>query len=103
MRLSEVKPGMKGTAWTVFQGTEPEAVPLVEVAAGTGARATGARRIWLDGRPAQAQGYERASLGRGDRVIGPAIVEQADTTVLVPAGDAATVDRFGNLLIRREA
>src|SRR5580692_8649704 len=28
MRLSEVKPGMKGTAWTVFQGTEPEAVPV---------------------------------------------------------------------------
>jgi hypothetical protein len=28
MRLSEVKAGMKGTAWTVFQGTEPEAVPV---------------------------------------------------------------------------
>jgi len=85
-----------------LRGVRPR-VPLVEVAAGTGAQATGARRIWLDGRPAQAQVYERASLGRGDRVIGPAIVEQADTTVLVPAGDAATVDRFGNLLIRREA
>jgi N-methylhydantoinase A len=85
-----------------LRGVRPR-VPLVEVAAGTGAKATGARRIWLDGRPAQAQVYERASLGRGDRVIGPAIVEQADTTVLVPAGDAATVDRFGNLLIRREA
>ena len=28
MRLAEVKPGMKGTAWTVFQGTEPEPVPI---------------------------------------------------------------------------
>ena len=28
MHLSEVKPGMKGIAWTVFQGTEPEAVPI---------------------------------------------------------------------------
>jgi hypothetical protein len=28
MKLSEVKPGMKGVAWTVFQGTEPEAVPI---------------------------------------------------------------------------
>ena len=28
MPLSEVKQGMKGTAWTVFQGTEPEAVPV---------------------------------------------------------------------------
>ena len=85
-----------------LRGVRPR-VPLVEVAAGTGAKAIGARRVWFEGRPAQAQVYERASLGGGDRVIGPAIVEQADTTVLVPAGDAATVDRFGNLLIRREA
>jgi hypothetical protein len=28
MKLSEIKPGMKATAWTVFQGTEPEAVPV---------------------------------------------------------------------------
>ncbi|HLK69519.1 MAG TPA: hypothetical protein VKU19_39085 [Bryobacteraceae bacterium] len=28
MHLSEVKTGMKGTAWTVFQGTQPEPVPI---------------------------------------------------------------------------
>lgn len=28
MRLSEVKPGMKGTAWTVLQGAEPEPIPI---------------------------------------------------------------------------
>jgi hypothetical protein len=28
MPLSEVKPGMKGTAWTVFAGTTPEPVPI---------------------------------------------------------------------------
>src|SRR3989441_8497023 len=28
MRLSEVKPGMKGIAWTVFQGAEAEPVPI---------------------------------------------------------------------------
>ncbi|MFZ0937416.1 MAG: hypothetical protein WA015_24060, partial [Bryobacteraceae bacterium] len=26
--LDQVKPGMKGVAWTVFQGTEPEPVPI---------------------------------------------------------------------------
>ena len=26
--LDQIKPGMKGVAWTVFQGTEPEAVPV---------------------------------------------------------------------------
>src|SRR5579883_2881378 len=28
LRSSELKPGMKGYAWTVFQGTEPEPVPI---------------------------------------------------------------------------
>ena len=28
MPIAEVKQGMKGTAWTVFQGTEPEPVPV---------------------------------------------------------------------------
>ena len=28
MPLSQIKPGMKATAWTVFQGTEPEPVPI---------------------------------------------------------------------------
>src|SRR5947209_12508566 len=28
MPLSEIKPGMKATAWTVFQGTEAEPVPI---------------------------------------------------------------------------
>lgn len=28
MKSAEIKPGMKGTAWTVFEGTEPEAVPV---------------------------------------------------------------------------
>jgi hypothetical protein len=28
MRLNEIKPGMKAIAWTVFQGTEPEPVPI---------------------------------------------------------------------------
>ncbi|MEO7650377.1 MAG: hypothetical protein ABIZ80_07900, partial [Bryobacteraceae bacterium] len=28
LKSSELKPGMKATAWTVFQGTEPEAIPI---------------------------------------------------------------------------
>ncbi|MBV8903614.1 MAG: hypothetical protein JOZ22_08265 [Acidobacteriia bacterium] len=31
MPLKEIKPGMKAIDWTVFQGTEPEPVP-VEIA-----------------------------------------------------------------------
>jgi N-methylhydantoinase A len=78
-------------------------VPLREIAAGPAAPAArGLRRVWIDGRPTEARVFDRDALGRGARVVGPAIVEQADTTVLVPTEHAADVDRFGNLLIRRE-
>jgi len=85
-----------------LRGVRPR-VPLVETPAGRGAAPTGERRIWLDGRPVRARVYERARLGHGDQVAGPAILEQPDTTVLVPAGEVARADRFGNLLITREA
>ncbi len=85
-----------------LRGLRPR-VPLAEVGAGTGVAPIGERRLWLDGAPVRARVYDRATLGRGDRVVGPAIVEQPDTTVLVPSADVADVDRFGNLLIRRGA
>jgi len=36
------------------------------------------------------------------RVVGPAVLEQPDTTVFVDPGLVAEVDRFGNLVITRE-
>jgi N-methylhydantoinase A len=79
-------------------------VPLEELPAGEAAPAPrGRRRIWLDGRPTEARVFDRGALGRGARLEGPAIVEQPDTTVLVPGGHVGEVDRFGNLMIRRES
>jgi len=76
-------------------------VPLREIAAGAVApEPRGSRAIWLDGKSADARVFDRDALGRGARLAGPAIVEQPDTTVLVPAGHTAEVDRFGNLLVR---
>jgi N-methylhydantoinase A len=43
--------------------------------------------------------FNRASLGRGARLVGPAIVEQPDTTVVIDPGATAVVDGLGNLVI----
>lgn len=43
--------------------------------------------------------FDRAALAPGHVVVGPAIVEQMDTTVLVFPGDRCAVDRWGNLVI----
>jgi len=58
----------------------------------------GRRPIFLDGKFWEASVYDRARLPAGATFAGPAIVEQYDTTTLVPSGFAVTVDRFGNLI-----
>jgi N-methylhydantoinase A len=45
--------------------------------------------------------YERARLPRGARLAGPAIVEQSDTTTVIPPGVTAVVDEAGTLRLRR--
>jgi N-methylhydantoinase A len=52
---------------------------------------------------ANAYVYDRARLGADDRIAGPAIVEQYDSTTVVLADQALMVDDFGNLLITEEA
>ena len=43
--------------------------------------------------------YDRARLGGGARIEGPAVIEQTDTTVLVPPGASARVDDYLNIVI----
>jgi N-methylhydantoinase A len=47
--------------------------------------------------------FERDGLREGDRLAGPAIVEQMDCTTVVPPGFTARVDAFLNLLLRSDA
>jgi N-methylhydantoinase A/oxoprolinase/acetone carboxylase beta subunit len=43
--------------------------------------------------------YDRVKLRAGNRLRGPAIVNQYDSTTVIPPGIAAHVDRFGNIVI----
>ncbi len=43
--------------------------------------------------------YERGALRAGQRITGPAVIEQYDTTTVVPPGLAAEIDRLGNIVI----
>jgi len=46
--------------------------------------------------------YDRAKLGAGHSFDGPSIVEQTDSTTVVPPDAAVEVDALGNILIRSE-
>ena len=50
--------------------------------------------------PVRVAVYARDDLGTGTRLAGPCIVEQPDATTVVLAGQAARVDRFGNLCLK---
>ena len=43
--------------------------------------------------------YDRYSLKANNEIQGPAIVEQMDTTIVIPPRQRARVDRFGNIIM----
>lgn len=61
------------------------------------------RPVWFCGKEVTADVYQRTDLPIGGRIIGPAVVEAADSTVCLPPAMEAVVDRLGNLVISRSA
>jgi len=60
---------------------------------------SGKRPVYFGGRFHPTPTYRRSALAAGNRIKGPALVEEyASTTVLMP-GDAMEVDALGNLVI----
>jgi N-methylhydantoinase A len=57
------------------------------------------RAVWFDGVSHDAAIYQREVLEAGAKFSGPAIVEQFDSTTVVPPGMSARVDAFLNILI----
>jgi N-methylhydantoinase A len=61
---------------------------------------TGRRPVYLDGKFRPTSTYARAALTAGNRISGPALIEEyAATTVLLP-GDRLEVDAGGHLVIK---
>jgi N-methylhydantoinase A len=62
---------------------------------------TGSREVWMmeAGGFVTATLYDRAKLKAGNVVQGPAIIDQMDTTTVVPMDTTATVDAYLNLML----
>ena len=71
---------------------------LAPVGAGS-TQPLGVQRVYHQGKWWDAQRYDRLALPVGAQVLGPAILEQADTTVWLEPGFHAKVDPMGNLLV----
>ncbi|CAM5762116.1 5-oxoprolinase [Labrys miyagiensis] len=80
-------------------------VPKAELAAheptGVTPAPTSRRPVWFDGEAAaDTPVYERSDLPAGFSLSGPAVIEQVDSTVLIPPGTRAEVDKYLNIVIR---
>jgi N-methylhydantoinase A len=75
-------------------------LPEVRPGAGADRARSGVRQVYYDDWT-ETSVYQRAALGAGDVVAGPAIIEEFGSTVPIHPGFAATVDRHGNLRISR--
>jgi len=91
-------------SWSVTLGRPaPAALPLAEPAPAGAAAPLGQRRL-LDARSrawVEAATYRRERLLPGQRLEGPALVEEANTTTLVPPGFAARLGPAGHLILER--
>jgi N-methylhydantoinase A len=81
--------------------TENVELPHSEGSGNADAARKGSRGVYFDetGDFAETPIFERARLDAGAAIEGPAVVEQTDTTVLVPPGASARVDGYLNIII----
>ncbi|NKE44098.1 hydantoinase/oxoprolinase family protein [Roseomonas frigidaquae] len=74
---------------------------LATLPPGRGAQPHATQTVHFESGTAQAALYDRAVLGQGDTLHGPAIVTQLDATTLIPPGWTAEVLAHGAMLLRR--
>ena len=78
-------------------------LPTLPTGDGDAARAvTGTREVFDDGAWHAAELYDRSRLQAGDRISGPAVIEEFGSTVPLLPGFAAHVDANANLVLGRE-
>jgi N-methylhydantoinase A/oxoprolinase/acetone carboxylase beta subunit len=56
-------------------------------------------RVGGELREVETRYYDRSSLKAGNRLLGPTIVHQYDSTTVIPPGLAASIDGYGNIVI----
>ncbi len=99
---------------SVYDGARLEAInfrvhcegpkPELSLSGATGggdakAKVKGHRRAWFEGGWQDATVYDRYALQTGDRLAGPAIIEEREATTIVPPGDNVSIDAVLNPVI----
>lgn len=82
--------------------TPKPSFPKIEIDKNAKAVPKGTRDVWFHGHP-QAMStnlYDRENLPAGVTINGPAIIDQLDSTTVIPPGDVAYIDEWLNIQIK---
>jgi N-methylhydantoinase A len=84
-------------------GSSDLSIPTGGISAAGAARGT--RSIWVAacGGYAEVPVYERDALESGQIVAGPAVIQEASSTLVLPAGSRAKMDASGNIVVELAA
>jgi N-methylhydantoinase A len=95
--------GVEAVTWRLSAYADaPSVEPHSTVAAGDGAVfSTRPVRYARGAEPVDTVVYRRTHLGLGQQIVGPAIVEERETTAVILAGWVATVTADGSLVAER--
>jgi 5-oxoprolinase (ATP-hydrolysing) len=81
-------------------GPKPQLSLRGAVGGGDAAKAKkGTRQAWFEGGWVETAVYDRYALASGDRITGPAIIEERESTTVIAPHDTVTVDESLNLRI----
>lgn len=81
------------------KSSDIEPMPIPEGNGDLSAAKVRDHEIWVDGETHPAVIYDRSKLRAGDKIVGPAVVVEMDSTALILPNHVGNIDTFGNILI----
>jgi N-methylhydantoinase A len=98
-KIDDDNPIELATLRVVLTAAAPE-LPFPAPAGGPPSEPASRRRlVEPDGSATEAPVYQRASLPKGQAIVGPALIEERETTTVLGRGDVLTVHANGSLVI----
>ena len=95
--------GIQAVTWRLSASSTPHGVEPETVGPGGGAPAPAERPVVFErgAAPTVTPVHRRVTLGTGDHLVGPAIVEERETTVVIRPGWSAVVAEDGSIVATR--
>jgi N-methylhydantoinase A len=85
--------------WRVTVSGPTPRLDLAATPSAAGAARKGTRPAWFGGRFVDSAVFDRAALAPGERIAGPALVEERESTLVLPPGAQAHCDAARNLVV----